>query len=96
LLLNLHQNLIGFFKITSNEFKTFVCQNIIYIKKFIYLKIDIFYFSEFWHNLSNQNFKNLILIRFKGIEANYLYVYKKIHNDMKPHDTKRQVTTQKN
>jgi hypothetical protein len=27
------------------------------------------------HNLSNQFFKNLILIRFIGIEANYLYVY---------------------
>ncbi len=35
----------------------------------------MFYFNEFFHNLSNQKFKNLILIKFKGIEAN-LYVYK--------------------
>jgi hypothetical protein len=34
----------------------------------------MFYFNQFLHNLSNQNFKNLILIRFKEIEANYLYV----------------------
>jgi hypothetical protein len=34
-----------------------------------------FYFNQFLHNLSNQFFKNLILIRFKGIETNYLYVY---------------------
>jgi hypothetical protein len=27
------------------------------------------------HNLSNEFFKNLILIIFKDIEANYLYVY---------------------
>jgi hypothetical protein len=27
------------------------------------------------HNFSNQFFKNLIWIRFKRIEANYLYVY---------------------
>ncbi len=39
-----------------------------------------FYFNQFLHYLLNQNFKNLILIRFKGIEANYLYVLsKKIH-----------------
>ncbi len=32
----------------------------------------MFYFNQF--------FKNLILIRFKGIEANYSYVYqKRIH-----------------
>ncbi len=30
----------------------------------------MFYMNEFLHNLSS-----LILIRFKGIEANYLYVY---------------------
>jgi hypothetical protein len=30
----------------------------------------MFYFNQFLHNLSN-----FILIRFKGIEANYLYVY---------------------
>jgi hypothetical protein len=35
------------------------------------------YFNQFLHNLLNQFFKNLILIRFKGIEANYLYVHKK-------------------
>ncbi len=75
MLLGLHQSLIAVFKITSNEFKTFVCQNKFYIKFLIYLKIDMFYFNEFFHNLSNQKFKNLILIKFKGIEAN-LYVYK--------------------
>jgi hypothetical protein len=31
----------------------------------------------FYFNLADQFFKNLILIRFKRIEANYLYVYKK-------------------
>jgi hypothetical protein len=35
----------------------------------------MFYFDQFLHNLSNHFFKNLILIRFKGIEANHLYVY---------------------
>jgi hypothetical protein len=69
----------------------------------------VFYFNQFLQNLSDQNFKNLILIRFKGIEANYLYVYQtnfivKISHMkflllyfilMKPCDTKRQVTTQK-
>jgi hypothetical protein len=35
----------------------------------------MFYFNEVLHNFSNQFFKNLILIKFKGIEANYLYVY---------------------
>jgi hypothetical protein len=53
--------------------------------------------------------KNLILIKFKGIEANYFYVYQTnfilkinhmnlfftFHSDMKPHDTKSQVTTKK-
>jgi hypothetical protein len=34
----------------------------------------MFYFNQLLHNLSNQNFKNLILIIFKEIEANYLYV----------------------
>jgi len=37
----------------------------------------MFYFNQFLHKILNQLFKNLILIRFKGIEANYLYVYKK-------------------
>jgi hypothetical protein len=46
--------------------------------------------------------KNLVIIIFNGIETNYFYVYQtnfilKINNsDMKPCDTKRQVTTQKN
>jgi hypothetical protein len=79
-----------------------------YIKIKIYFKIDMFYFNQFLHNLSNQFFKNFTLITLKGIRVNYLYVYqtnfflkmshmKKItfHNDMKPHDTKRQVTTPK-
>jgi hypothetical protein len=49
-------------------------------------------------------FLNLILVRFKGIEANYLFVYqthfnlkishmiflKIFHSDIKPRDTKRQ------
>jgi len=35
----------------------------------------MFYFNQFLHNPSDQFFKNLILIRFKKIEANYLYVY---------------------
>jgi len=69
----------------------------------------MFYSNQFLRNLSNQFFKNLILIRFKGIEANYFYVYQTnfilkiknmnfstFHSDMKPCDTKRQVTTQKN
>jgi hypothetical protein len=60
-----------------------------------------FYFNQFLNDLSNQLFKNLILIRFKGIEANHLYVYqtnfiskiksmnflKTFHSDMKPCDT---------
>jgi hypothetical protein len=44
-------------------------------KNVIYIEIYVFYFNQFVHNLSNFFFKNLILIRFKGIEANYLYVY---------------------
>jgi hypothetical protein len=40
---------------------------------YIYLlRIDVFYFNQFLHNLSN-----LILIRFTGIEVNYLYIYQK-------------------
>jgi len=35
----------------------------------------MFYFNHFLHNLSYQYFKNRILVRFKGIEVNYLYVY---------------------
>ncbi len=35
----------------------------------------MFYFNQFLHNVSKKKFKNLILIRFKGIETNYLYVY---------------------
>jgi hypothetical protein len=37
----------------------------------------MFYFIQFLHNLSNKFLKNLILIRFEGIEDNCLYVYKK-------------------
>jgi len=50
-------------------------KNEYYIKIFIYFKIDVFYFNQFLHNLSNGFLKNLILIRFNKIEANYLYVY---------------------
>jgi len=35
----------------------------------------VFYFNQILHNLSNQFFKNIILIKFKRIQANYLYVY---------------------
>jgi len=45
------------------------------VKVLIYFKIDVFYLNQFLHNLSNQIFKNLILKRFKRIEANYFYVY---------------------
>ncbi len=68
----------------------------------------MFYFNQFLHKFSNLFFKNLILIRFKGIEANYLYVYQTnfilkishmivftFHSDMRLGDIKRQVTTQK-
>jgi hypothetical protein len=34
-----------------------------YIYFYIYLEIDVFYFNQLLHNISN-----LILIRFKGIE----------------------------
>ncbi len=67
----------------------------------------MFYFNQFLHNISNHFLKNLILKRFKVIEANYLYVYQTnfifklvnelfftFHSDMKPHDTKMQMTTQ--
>jgi len=36
-----------------------------------------FYFDEFLHFLKNHFLKNLILIKIKGIEANYWYVYNK-------------------
>jgi hypothetical protein len=68
----------------------------------------VFYFNQLLHNFSNHFFKNLILIRFKGIEANYFYVYQTnlilklvnelfftFHSYMKPRDTKMQVTTQR-
>jgi hypothetical protein len=45
------------------------------MKILIYLKIDVFYFNQLLHKFSNLFFKNLILLRFKGIEANYLYSY---------------------
>jgi hypothetical protein len=69
----------------------------------------MFYFNQFLHNLLNHFFKNLILIRVKGIEVNYLNVYQTkfhlknymnfilftFHRDMKPRDIKRQVMTPK-
>jgi hypothetical protein len=39
---------------------------------YINFKIDVFYFNQFLHN-----FSNLILLKFKKIETNFLYVYKK-------------------
>jgi hypothetical protein len=41
----------------------------------MYLKNDVLYFNQLLHNLSNHFKNNFILIRFKEIEANYLYVY---------------------
>jgi hypothetical protein len=41
----------------------------------MYFKIEMLYFNQNLHNLSNQFLKMFILIRFKEIEANYLYVY---------------------
>jgi hypothetical protein len=41
----------------------------------MYFKIEMLYFNQILHNLSNQILKNIILIRFKEIEANYLYAY---------------------
>jgi len=52
-------------------------KNEFYIEILIYFKTDVLYFIQFLHNLSNNFFKNLILIRCKKIEANYLYVYPK-------------------
>jgi hypothetical protein len=43
----------------------------------MYFKFDVFYFNQSLHKFSNHFFKNLILIRFKIIEAYYLYVYQK-------------------
>ncbi len=34
------------------------------------------FISQFLHNFSNQFLKNLKLIKFKRIEANYLWAYK--------------------
>jgi len=48
----------------------------IYISKIIFFKL-IFFKNQFLQNLSNQIFKNLILIWFKGIETNNSYVYQK-------------------
>jgi len=42
-----------------------------YIKNLMYFKIEMLYFNQKLHNLSNQFFKIFILIRFKEIEANY-------------------------
>jgi len=36
----------------------------------MYFKIEMLYFNQFLHNLSNNFFENFILIRFKEIEAN--------------------------
>ncbi len=58
----------------------------------------MFYFNQFFHNLSNHFLKNLMLIRFKRIEANYLYVYQRkfiLKISHMTFDTKRQVATQK-
>jgi hypothetical protein len=60
----------NFLKITWNSLKDLYLINEFYIKILIYFKIDVFYSNQFLHNLS----KNLIWIRFKRIEANYLYV----------------------
>ncbi len=86
MLLNLHQNLIEVFKKTIK-----VKRN----SKEIILKLMCFYFNQFLHN-----FSNLILIKFKGVEVHYLYVYQTnfikknsyelfftFHSDMKPCDT---------
>jgi len=43
------------------------------MKILFYFKIGVLYLNQFLHNFPNQFFKNLILIRFKGIEANYLH-----------------------
>jgi hypothetical protein len=40
------------------------------MKFYINFKNDVFNFNQFLHNSSN-----LILIRFKGSEENYFYVY---------------------
>jgi hypothetical protein len=74
LLLILHQSLIEVFKITPNHL---YLKKEFHIKILIYVIIDVFYFNQFLHNLSNKVFKNIILIRFKEIEANYLYIYQK-------------------
>jgi hypothetical protein len=62
---------------TSNYYYLIISQKEFYIKILIYFKIDMFHFSQILHNHSNQFFKNLILIRFKGIKVNYFYVYQK-------------------
>jgi hypothetical protein len=41
----------------------------------MYFKIEMLYFNQILHNLSNQFLKNIILIWFKEIETNYLYAY---------------------
>jgi hypothetical protein len=71
-----------------------------YIYFYIYLEIDVFYFNQLLHNISN-----LILIRFKGIEliiSMFIFfkwfeklvirIYFTMHTDMKPCATKRQQT----
>jgi len=73
--------MIFFTKISSKLYWSFFLKikliKNIYISKMKFIlnfilifKIDMFYFNQFLHNISNS-----ILIRFKGITVNYLYVY---------------------
>ncbi len=75
LLLNLRQSLIQVLKIHQINSKYLYPKNEFYIKTLIHLKINMFYFNQFLHNLSNQFKKNIISIRFERIQANYLYAY---------------------
>ncbi len=70
MLLNLHQSYIEGFKSNQIISKILYLKKEFYIKIYIYLKIDVFYLNQFLHN-----FSNLILIIFKRIETDYLYVY---------------------
>jgi hypothetical protein len=65
LLLNLHKSLIDNIKLIL---KFYISKNNFILKLTCFILINSCLFS-------NQFFKNLILIRFKGIEANHLYVY---------------------
>jgi hypothetical protein len=44
----------------------------------IYFQMDMLYYNQFLHDLSNQFFKNLLLIWLWEIEANHLFVYQTI------------------